>query len=249
MSKEAPFRTRVDRYFRREDTALAEALKTVCPLEGEEYRNCKAKRVTGVLIAAPIAAVTAPVVGILALAAKVEDGGSSFYIQERVMGEDKTVPVAKIRCMKEGSDNDTWAALRNAVIYGEAKDPRNTRLGRFMRQYELEELPQVWQVMKGQLALVDIRATARYVIDYIKKERPESFGEWWKAYISGKPGLFSLNTAVSEKRKDDRKRHHLDIFYSRKASLGLDLFILYRTGVRMWLKLRQIGVSKSPART
>jgi len=243
--KEAPrFRTRVDRYLRQEDTVLAGALKIVCPLEGQEYRNSRFKRRAEVGLAAPAVLLTAPIVGGLASIAKLEDGGSGFYVQERVGSEGETVPVRKIRCMREGTDQNTFKDLRNAVIYGEAKDPRNTRLGGFMRQLELEELPQLWQVVKGKLALVDIRATTQYVLDYMAEECPEIFDEWREAYMAGKPGLFSLNSAVSRFRKDDTKRHRLDLIYSKKASLGLDLYILYRTGERMLGKLYQKMTSK-----
>lgn len=241
--------TRIDRYFRREDTLLAEGLKAVCSHEGQEYRNCGFKKTTEILVASPLAVTTLPIVGALALAVKLEDGGSAFYVQERVNGEGKTFPLVKIRCMRKDADQDTLACLKNAVIFGEAADPRNTGMGKFMRQFELEELPQLWQVLRGELSLIDIRALALYAIKYIEEKRPSSFHEWWEAYTAGRPGLFSLNAAVSKSRKDDTKRHHLDLLYSKKASLGLDLFILYRTGLRMGGKLYQKLASKLPART
>lgn len=237
MKERLDFRTRVDQYLRREDTYLARALRAVCPFEGEEYRESGDKRFIEVLIATPMAVSTLPVAGALALAVKLEDGGSCFYVQKRVDGDDDEFPVVKIRCMREDADTDIWAALHNATIYGESEDPRNTNLGSFMRQYELEELPQLWQVVQGKLSLIDIRAAAKYVMDYVEENRPNTFHEWKEAYYVNRPGLFSLNSAVNPSRKNDLRRHHYDLLYAKKASLGLDLFILYRTGLKMSEKL------------
>lgn len=233
------YATRIDRYLRREDTFLALTLRVVSPDVGCEYRESPEKRVAELVIATPLAVATLPVMGILATAKKIEDGESAFYVQER-LSRYGSIPVVKIRSMKKDADNDIGTNLHNAATYGEECDPRNTRLGGFMRKYELEELPQLWQVVAGQLSLVDIRAAPQYVFDFIKKNRPETFEEWETAYReSNRPGIFSLNSAVSDKRKDDRKRHHYDLLYAKKASLGLDLYILYRTGLRMAKKATQ----------
>jgi lipopolysaccharide/colanic/teichoic acid biosynthesis glycosyltransferase len=227
------FGARVDRYLRREDTCLARFLKTVSPGVGREYRLSPQKRIVELVIVTPIAVITLPVMGILAIAKRLEDGGSAFYVQERISG-DKTVPVVKIRCMVEGADKDEQVNIYNAAAYKKECDPRNTRLGRFMRRYELEELPQLWQVIAGQLSLVDFRAAPRYVFEFIEKVRPTTFGEWESAYREGRrPGIFSLTSAASDERKDIRKCNHYDLLYARKASLGLDLYILCRTAARM----------------
>lgn len=227
----------IENYLRREDTLLARTLKHLSPKEGRPYRESGLRRAMELGLATPAALATLPLVGLLSLIAKLQDGGTFFYVQDRVGKEGKIIPVVKIRCMKMDADSDIWASLTNASVFGKENDPRNTRLGSFMRKFELEELPQLWQVMRGDLSLIDIRSAPQYVVDYIQRERPCVFDEWEKAYQDGKPGLFSLNSAVNTKRKDDLKRHHYDLLYSRRASLGLDLFILYRTGVRMLRRL------------
>lgn len=231
--------TRVDRYLRQEGTVIAKILKTISPAFGTEYRRSKFKHTAEVLIATPLALTTLPIMGALTIAKKLEDGGSAFYVQKRVDEKGKSVPVIKIRCMRMDADSDLWANLKNAAEYGEENDPRNTRLGSLMRKYELEELPQLWQVIGGQISLVEIRAAPQYVMDYMQDRNPINYPLWQEGYFLGKPGLFSLNSAVNPKRKDDAKRHHYDLLYARKATLGLDLFILYRTGMRMLQKLGQ----------
>lgn len=229
--------TRVDRYLRREDTYVARFLRNISSKTGGEYRESRFKRVTDVLVATPTAIVSLPITTLLAAAKKLEDGGSSFYFQERIGRDGKPVEIIKIRCMRMDADSDIWASLHNASVFGEENDPRNTKFGGFMRKFELEELPQLWQVVSGKLSLVDIRSAPQYVIDYIRQERPDGVDEWKNAYFSGTPGLFSLNSAVNHHRKDDTKRHHYDMLYAKKASLGLDLFVFYRTGLRMFRRL------------
>lgn len=230
---ERTFATHIDRYLRRDDTILAHAIQKLSSAQGRSYRESKIKRAFEVVITVPLAIATLPLTATLAAAKKIEDGGSCFYIQERLDYKRETIGVVKIRCMKDGADKDLGANLKNAVKLGEDKDPRNTRLGGLMRKFELEELPQLWQIVKGDLSLVDIRSAPKYVFDHLHQECPGWVDEWQEAYYSGKPGVFSLNSAVNNRRKDDARRYHLDMLYARKANLGLDLFILYRTGLRM----------------
>lgn len=230
---ERNFRTRVDRWLRREDTFLAKSLRTISPKTGAEYRRSTAKRVSEYVIIAPIAPIAAAAVGVLAALAKAEDRGPAFYKQKRLGKDGNVFDLIKIRCMKTGADQEPWSITheRNAR---EADDHRNTRIGKVMRAVEAEELPQLAQVLTGDMSLVDVRAIAPYARDYMQEELNEKkFARWDQARAEGKPGLFSLNSAMNNERKNDLKRDHYDRLYARKASLGLDLFVLYRMGLRM----------------
>ena len=116
-------------------------------------------------------------------------------------------------------------------------DPRNTQLGKKMRAFELEELPQLLQVLKGDISLIDIRAISQGAINRIEANRPENFEVWRKAYDAGKPGLLNLNAAINPRRKDVLTRLHYDMLYAKKASLGLDLYIIFKTAGRLLKKL------------
>lgn len=232
--KEGDCFEKMDRYFRREDTLLSQACKKISPTEGSCFRQEQpvSKRAVDIMIATPTAVATLPIVGILAAAAKLEDGGPSFYLQKRVGQNGEPFEMVKVRCMKVDADKDTEGEMRNVELYEAENDPRNTRLGKITRKYELEELPQLWQVVKGDLSLVDIRAANQNTHNYIEKKNPINAKKWKEEYYRGKPGLFSLNSAVNPKRKDNTKRIHYDLLYARRASLGLNLYILWRTGVR-----------------
>ena len=101
---------RIDRYFRREDTLLANGLRKACSLQGTEYRNSKFKRNFELTITAPVALLSIPVTALLGLAAKVEDGGSMFFSQERVGKDGKTVEIVKI------SFNDLYRCKCGSIV-------------------------------------------------------------------------------------------------------------------------------------
>lgn len=217
----------LDRYFRREDTLLATALNKISPHCGQDYIDSSRKRVAELAITIPPAILALPVIVALAAAAKIEDGGSFFYVDQRLGRDQRPFPVIKIRSMRKGSDN-AMVNLLNAERFSAGGDPRNTRVGRFMRRHELEELPELFQVIRGYLSLVGIRAAPQYVFDYLEKIRARTFDRWKEAYFSGRPGLVSLNASMNPNHKDNRRRYHYDVFYAKRASLGLDLYILYR---------------------
>lgn len=231
------FATEVDRYLRREDTFLAQALKGICSLQGEEYRNSKIKRELEVLITTPAFVLTVPAIAILGVLAKLEDGHTMLYVRERVGKDGEPVDLVKIRTMKPSSDLNEVHVVGNSIEPED--DPRNTRLGRKIRAYELDEFPQFFQILRGELSLVGIRCLSKEAIDFLKEVRPADFSEWYESYVAGTPGLLNLHSAVSKHRKDDSKRMHLDLLYARKASLGLDLFIIYRTSLRILRRVEE----------
>ncbi len=171
--------------------------------------------------------------------AKIEDGGPAFYKERRLGDKGRTFELTKIRCMKVDANQEPWSVTHDRnQVKAEYDDPRNTRVGRVMRRVEAEELPQLGSVLAGEMSLVDVRAIAPYAHEYMHQNiRPEIFNDWDDNRLEGKPGLFSLNSAVNNSRKNDLRRIHYDRLYGRRASLGLDLFVLYRTGLRMGEKV------------
>ncbi len=228
----------LDRYLRREDTALASLLRLVSGgVQGPDYRHGPGKRIMEVAISSPAAILAAPwIIGLGALAT-LEDGKAPFFLQERVGKGGKPITIVKIRTMEVPADTTIIPQTAITSRTEPEDDPRNTRLGKLIRAYELDELPQLIQVVMGQLSLIGFRCLPQYVFDYLKIERPNDFDKWETAYLEAPPSLFSLFSAVEKHRKDNRRRHHYDILYAKKASLGLDLYILTRTGARLLAKI------------
>lgn len=206
----------------------------ICSHRGEAYLNSRQKRVLDLALAIPGAIAVTPLILVLAGLQKLEDGGPMFFVQERIgSSPGKPFKLVKIRCMKTGSDmgGENIKIARG----GRAEDdPRCTRLGRFMRKYELEELPQLFQVIKGELSLIGNRPLPEYVITYLKKALPSgSFFRWEKAKGKGRPGVSGFMQLFGSELYEDETRVPYDVYYAINASLGMDLYLIWRTMVQL----------------
>ncbi len=135
------------------------------------YKSC-GKRIMDLLLSSVGLVATSPLFLLVALAIKREDGGSVFFKQERVGKGWKTFKVWKFRTMVENAE-------RLGLKITAGKDPRITRVGRFLRKYKIDELPQLINVVKGDMSLVGPRPevfeyASRYKedYDYILKVKP-----------------------------------------------------------------------------
>lgn len=242
-SNSAPegFDNQFDRWLRDETTWLARGLKRIIPFEGLEYRQSTQKRVFDFAIALPSCGLAILPTGIILIANALENPiGHPFYMQERVKTKGENVAITKFRTMEQNSDKNPDTLLVYSGNYSPEEDPRNTRFGRILRAFEFDELPQLFEVLFGKLSLVDIRSVAPEDIRVVQHNRPNTSSEWETALYAGRLGLFSLNSAENKvNRKHILKRQHYDLLYARKASLGLDLYILYKTVRRMVRKASQ----------
>jgi exopolysaccharide biosynthesis polyprenyl glycosylphosphotransferase len=178
------------------------------------------KRVFDVLIAVLGLAASLPVYLLIAVAVKLEDGGPVFYSQDRVGKDGAIFKLYKFRTMRPDAENgrSVWAA---------PNDPRVTRVGRVLRQTRLDELPQFYNVLIGQMSVVGPRP-----------ERPEFVMElcrhipFWSERNLVKPGItgwaqisFHYGSTVA----DAKRKLQFDLYYIKHLSLELDLTILFRT--------------------
>lgn len=226
---------RLDHYLRREDSTLAKAFRGIHHSSSQEYRNSRTKRVVELTIAVPSALISTPVIGILAVAVRLSEGPPSFFADKRVGKDGLEFPLIKIRTMRNGSETEEARGAVDVVHTKPEDDPRNTKLGKRLRRHNVEELPQLWQVVTGRMALVGARATTQLVIDNVTSHSPEVLNKWQRSYYEGKPALFSLAAARNFNSKDNSKRIRYDLLYAQRASLGLDLYIFFK-GVSNVLK-------------
>lgn len=185
----------------------------------DKLGNRLAKRAEDVLGALAGLVLFSPVVFVLALLVKLGSRGPAFYRQTRCGYGGRPFTIYKLRSMKADAEAATGA------VWAEEDDPRRTRLGAFMRSHNLDELPQFWNVLKGDMSLVGPRP-----------ERPEfveKFAEDIEHYMRRhvcRPGITGWaqvhglrgNTSIEE-------RLHADLWYLENWSLALDLKILLRT--------------------
>ncbi len=209
---------RIDRYFRRSDTALSRTVEAVSPQTSDAYLNNGVKRTLDVSVSVPAAITAAPIVAVLGIAKKIEDGGPVFFTHERVNScERGELSLVKIRCMKPNSDLGA-ENIQAARGFTASQDPRNTRLGSFMRHYQLEELPQLLQVALGKISLIGIRPASSYSFYHLERAwSPKRYKRWKEAYHSGRLGLSGVTQVFGSPHKMDEKRYHTDVFYTKKS--------------------------------
>jgi lipopolysaccharide/colanic/teichoic acid biosynthesis glycosyltransferase len=173
------------------------------------------KRALDVLIAGPLAILTAPVVALLAIAVRIESPGDPIYRQVRVGRDGQLFEIYKLRTMVSGAEF-TGAGL--AIAEG---DSRITRLGGLLRRYSLDELPNLWNVLRGEMSIVGPRPTVKGQVDqYTPRQRGR---------LAVKPGITGWAQINGRASLPWPQRIELDLWYIEHRSVALDLRILLRT--------------------
>jgi lipopolysaccharide/colanic/teichoic acid biosynthesis glycosyltransferase len=160
-------------------------------------------------------ALAAPLIGLAALAIKLDDGGPVFYRQRRVGLDGAEFDLIKLRTMIPGAEAQGagWA-----VDYA---DPRITRAGRVLRRLSIDELPQLWNVLNGEMSLVGPRPTLAYQVEqYTPRQRRR---------LAVKPGLTGWAQVNGRAKLLWTDRIELDLWYVENRSAWLDLKIIART--------------------
>jgi len=160
-------------------------------------------------------ALAAPVLGIAAVAVKLDDGGPVFYRQRRVGLDGKEFELLKLRTM------DVGAERRGAGFAVNADDPRITRVGQMLRRLSIDELPQLLNVVRGDMSLIGPRPTLSYQVErYTPRQRRR---------LEVKPGITGWAQIHGRARLPWDERIELDVWYVEHRSPWLDLKILART--------------------
>ena len=166
---------------------------------------------------------------ILALAVKLSDGGKVFYRHERVGKGGKTIYIAKFRSMKKNADRleDMLTPEELETYKREFKvenDPRITKLGKFLRKTSLDELPNVFSILKGDISLIGPRPIMRV-------EAEEKYGESMDELLSVRPGMIGYWAASgrNEITYESGKRQEMELYYVRNCSVWLDIKIFFKT--------------------
>lgn len=170
-----------------------------------------------VLCTAPLAAI---LVGLAALAVKLTSRGPALFVQERLGRNGVPFPCYKLRTMIVNAENGVpcWAADH---------DPRITGVGRFLRKTRLDELPQLYNIWRGDMSFVGVRPIRRYFARVLAEKEP-----LYTVRFLAKPGLTGwdqVNNGYPNTLEGQLRKFRYDLFYLKKASLWLDLRILGKT--------------------
>ena len=183
------------------------------------WPNQLAKRLIDIVGAATALVVSAPLLAGLVVLVKLDSPGPAFYAQERIGENGRRFRMFKLRSMV--ADADQWAPTLAGPAPKTPGDPRVTRLGRWLRRWSLDELPQFWNVLKGDMSLVGPRPEETRLV--------AQYSDWHRARLAVRPGLtgpMQIN-GRGELALDERVSLELD--YIQHYSLLKDLAILLKT--------------------
>ena len=168
----------------------------------------------------------APILAVVALLIKLDSPGPVFFTQQRVGLNRRRFTLFKFRTMTAGADQQQplLESLNEAAgpVFKIKNDPRITRIGRFLRRYSIDELPQLFNVFKGEMSLVGPRPLPVRDIERID-------ARWHKRRLSVKPGVTCLWQVNGRSNVNFSEWVRLDLEYIDKWSLGLDMKILLKT--------------------
>ncbi len=180
------------------------------------------KRFLDIILCLVVLIVTAPLLGLIAFAVKLSSPGPIFFLQSRVGLNQKAFRMIKFRTMAESpskAQTTDWTA---------AEEMRITPIGRFLRDYGLDELPQALNILRGDMSIVGPRPPL--------PDQVEQYTEYQRRMFQMRPGVISLAAVEGRRSIPMQQRIELHVRYVGSWSLGLDLAILWRA---MFVVLRR----------
>lgn len=193
------------------------------------------KRIIDVVISAICLLLTFPLWLIIMLAIKL-DGGPVFFIQERLTKGGRLFNMIKFRTMR------TDAEAMTGPILSTEKDSRITTIGRLLRATRLDELPQFWNILKGEMSLVGPRPERPFFADKIAAELPA-----FQYRLHVKAGLTGLAQVMGKYNTDFKQKLQYDLYYINNFSILKDLLIMLQTIKIIFWKESHEGVKNTPS--
>jgi len=164
---------------------------------------------------------TGPVILIFALLIKLESRGGSFFKQERVGLYGQRFAILKLRSMRSDAE------VEGQAIWASENDPRITRIGRFIRKVRIDELPQAWSVLKGEMSFVGPRPERPQFVDDLQTKMP--FYAERHIVKPGITGWAQINYPYGASTEDSRHKLEYDLYYAKNYTPFLDLLIILQT--------------------
>jgi len=184
-----------------------------------EWENRLLKRLVDIVLSGFGLLILLPMTPFIALVVKFDSPGPLFYRQERIGEDGKPFTIYKFRSMRSDAEMET------GPVWAGKEDHRRTRVGRFLRNTNIDELPQLWNVFKGDMSLVGPRPERPYFVGQFREDIPRYMGR--HQIKSGLTGWAQVNGLRGSTSVEERTK--FDLYYIENWSLFLDLRIIFKT--------------------
>ncbi len=178
------------------------------------------KRLLDLVVAAALFVLTLPIMCLTALIIKLESPGPVFYRQERLGRDAVPFVLIKFRSMREDAEKD-------GAVWAQENDPRVTRFGRFIRKVRIDELPQLWNVLRGDMSMVGPRPERKVFVDELINEVP--FYNVRHGVKPGVTGWAQVCYPYGASREDALRKLEFDLYYIKNISIAFDLLVYFYT--------------------
>jgi sugar transferase (PEP-CTERM system associated) len=179
------------------------------------------RRALSILASTVLLVLVLPLLPLVVLAIKLDSAGPVLYKQERVGRRGTKFFCYKFRTMRRDAEADT------GPTWARDDDPRITRVGRILRLSRIDEIPQLWNVLKGDMSFVGPRPEREEFADWLSKQIP-----YYSARHAVRPGITGwaqIRYRYGNTVEDAKEKLQYDLYYIKNASMGLDLLIMFRT--------------------
>jgi len=181
----------------------------------------KIKRIMDIIVSLLILAVSSPILFLTSIAIKIDSKGPVLFKQERLGQNGNPFNVLKFRSMIVDAEK------YSGPVWSQKDDPRVTRMGKFVRRVRIDEIPQMYNVLKGEMSLVGPRPEREFFVEKLSKEIP-----YYKRRLKVRPGVTGwaqIKHKYDETIEDVKVKLQYDLFYIENISIRMDLKILLRT--------------------
>ena len=178
------------------------------------------RRMVSILVSSTGLILCSPFLPIIILAVRFTSPGPIFFRQTRVGLRGKPFTVLKFRTMRQDAE-------AKGAVWATKNDPRITSLGRFMRKTRVDEIPQLWNVLRGQMAFVGPRPERPEFVQWLSSEIP--FYDLRHMILPGLTGWAQVRYQYGASLEETKQKLEYDLYYVKHLSLGLDLLIMFET--------------------
>lgn len=179
------------------------------------------KRAIDLILSFFMLVILSPVIALVAAVIKIDSTGPVFFSQERVGQKHKTYMVYKFRSMQSDAEKNT------GPVWAKDNDDRITRVGRFLRKWRIDEIPQLWNVLKGEMSFVGPRPEREHFVKQLMEIIP-----YYSERFTVKPGITGwaqVSYGYGASVRDAIEKLNYDLFYIKNMSILMDMMIVART--------------------